>query len=455
MLSSQTSLWPLTKVQKICLCLLVALSLMFGAWVELRGALQKTRKTDVGVYLRAAWAVRTGKDLYSITDDRGWHYIYPPLLAIIMVPLADPPHNASRAGYLPYEVSLGLWYVLTLIMGFCGVHILAKALEDTSIDSSVRGQPAFCQRWWALRILSILILLPAIGRGQMRGQVDMLLVLLLCVTAASLLRNRRFRAGLWLSGAICIKMIPAFLLLLPTWRRDWRMLSGSVMGLVFGMIVIPIIAMGPDRVFAGYHDFYGDTILAGISGNTKGLLGGELTGIASTDSNAPMVILHNIMHPITASRPEVAATGVRLAHWLIGFLLTIITLFAAGWKNSGRYFSGRVEATPREIVFLGSLLLIMFIISPVFSPHYVSIALPLITVLLSTIWDLYSYPNIPWGWKVLFWLLVMSHLLTSIDRWIFWYLRDFGLVLLTTLLLWAGSIFMLHRTAGEIRSSIV
>ena len=50
--------------------------------------------TDIGPYLRAAWAVRTGGDIYAITattDDRGWHYLYPPLFAIIMSPFAAPP----------------------------------------------------------------------------------------------------------------------------------------------------------------------------------------------------------------------------------------------------------------------------------------------------------------------------------------------------------------------------
>jgi hypothetical protein len=448
---------PLTRAQKIGLCLLLLLSLTFGAWVELRGTgmADKVRRTDVGVYLRAAWAVRTGNDLYSITDNRDWHYVYPPLFAIIMVPLADPPPGMDRTGYLPYEVSVGLWYILTLIIGFFGVHILAKALEDKSGDRLLREQPLFCQRWWALRLLPILILLFAIGRSQMRGQVGMLISFLLCGTAASLLRGRRLRAGLWLSAAICIKMIPAFLLLLPLWRRDWRMLSGSFIGLLFGMIIIPMITMGPDRMLTGYHDLYQETILASITGNTEGSRGTELTGITSTDSNAPMVVIHNIMHPVKADRPKVASAGVRMTHWLIALCLTIITLYAAGLRGSGRWLSGKCEATCRELVFFGALLLVMLIASPVFHPHYVAMAIFLVTVLLSMLWDKYSYPNIPAGWKVLFWSLIVSHLLTSIDQGIFVYFRDFGLVLLSTLSLWAGSVFMLRRTTRDIQTPVV
>src|SRR5574340_419747 len=99
----RTVLGSLTWPQRAGLGLLLLLFIGFGSMVELRGALQHTRKTDAGVYMRAAWAVRTGRDPYSITDDRGWHYAYPPLLAILMAPLADPPPSADREGYIPYE----------------------------------------------------------------------------------------------------------------------------------------------------------------------------------------------------------------------------------------------------------------------------------------------------------------------------------------------------------------
>ena len=444
---------PLEKKQRVGLWLLLLLSITFGVWVELRGALQHTRKTDVGVYFRAAWAVRTGNDLYSVVDNRGWHYIYPPFFAILMSPLADPPSGMSRVGYMAYDVSLGIWYIVTLAMGVGGAHILAKALEETSSDPSVRNQPLFCQRWVALRILPLLILLPAIGRGLMRGQVDMPIAFLLCGVAASLLHKRRFRAGLWLAATICIKIIPVLLLLLPVWRRDWRMICGVLVGLAFWLIIIPLSVMGPHRVFSSYQTFYAEVISGGIAGNTGGRVGEELTGITSTDSNSPMVIMHNFIHPIRSIRPVVAADGVRLAHWLIALSLIIISLYAAGWRSSRHLFSGEVEANPREILFLGVLLLTMFFGSPVFSPHYVSIAIPLVAVVLSILWDKYSYPMIPVSWKVLFWAVFVSHILTSIDRGIFWYLRDFGLVLLTTLTLWGGCVFLLRRTAVEVHDS--
>ncbi len=103
----KTSSEPLSKLHVIGLSLLLITIIVFGAITEYRSAFLKMRRTDIGPYLRAAWSVRTGGDMYKITDDQGWHYTYPPLFAILMTPLADPPHGEDRTGYLPYEVTVG------------------------------------------------------------------------------------------------------------------------------------------------------------------------------------------------------------------------------------------------------------------------------------------------------------------------------------------------------------
>src|SRR5262245_17109635 len=76
-----------------------------GIVVEVRSAYLTRRMTDFQVYLRAAWAVRTGADVYAVQDDNHWHYNYPPLFAILLVPLADaPPGTAPLTGGVPFAV---------------------------------------------------------------------------------------------------------------------------------------------------------------------------------------------------------------------------------------------------------------------------------------------------------------------------------------------------------------
>ncbi|MBF0558986.1 MAG: DUF2029 domain-containing protein, partial [Nitrospirae bacterium] len=228
----------LRRIHKIGIGFLLALIILFGVWVEFRGALSHSRMTDLGPYLRAAWGVRVGGDIYWTTDDRGWHFVYPPLFAILMTPLADPPEGRDRTGYLPYKWSVGIWYVLTTLICIAGINKLANVIGDRYANlAAARGSYSSLQ-WWALRVIPVLVLLPAIGRSQMRGQVGLLIGFAFCCVAAAALEGKRFRAGLWLAGAICVKIIPAVLLVFAFWRRDWRMVLGSVLGLVVGLIII-------------------------------------------------------------------------------------------------------------------------------------------------------------------------------------------------------------------------
>src|SRR6516162_5939942 len=114
----------------------------------MRSAFMLRRMTDAGVFFRAAWAVRSGEDMYRITDNNDWHYNYPPLFAIVMAPLADAPAGLDRAGQLPYAVSIAIWFVINLLALAAAAHWLATAIERTSPDPWVRQTPPLCRQWW-------------------------------------------------------------------------------------------------------------------------------------------------------------------------------------------------------------------------------------------------------------------------------------------------------------------
>src|SRR5437764_945748 len=99
----------LTGWERAGLILLGIFVIAFGTLIELRSCFQHTRKTDFEVYLRAAWAVRTGADIYQVTCSNHYHYTYPPAFAIVMTPFADAPPEAPRHGLLPFSASVALW----------------------------------------------------------------------------------------------------------------------------------------------------------------------------------------------------------------------------------------------------------------------------------------------------------------------------------------------------------
>ncbi len=161
------------------------------------------------------------------------------------------------------------------------------------------------------------------------------------------------------------------------------------------------------------------------------------------DSNR-IVVLHNLIHPDRNSRPMVTAPGVR-GGVDGGVYHAGDYLLVSGWK--GRWYSGKVEATIAEVSLLSAFIPLMFVAGPIFHPHYVSMAVPVVMILIVILWERYSFGHMPLRWKALFWFIAVSQLLTSIDRGPFLYLRDFGLVLFSTMSLWAATLVAIRQTA--------
>jgi hypothetical protein len=412
------------------ICLLIAL-LGFGVLVEQRSAFLKRRMGDWSVFARTAWAVRTGEDIYSVTDENHFHYHYPPLFAILLWPLANPPAAADHAGYLPYAVSVGVWYVLSLLFLTLAVHALASALEPDT--------PRGSRRWWLLRMLPVLVCLPPIGHTLMRGQVGLLLLLLLCGLAAAVLRRRSAEAGLWLAGAICLKVIPAFLLLFPLVRRDGRCLASCFIGLIVGLGVVPLAVFGPERTTAYYREWAEDLIKPGLgAGGDGSARAKELLDITATDSQSFQAIFHNSLYPDPYQRPHQASEAVHRLHWLAGVFLTLVTLLVRP----------RRDDAAGQVLFLGSLILIMLLLSPVCHLHYFCLMVPLVMGLLAAAWEQQRSATVPAGLRVLLTAFVIANVLPQFGM--FQLLRDDGLVTYASLTLWAAAMVVLRQRTRQV-----
>src|SRR5207248_9605755 len=141
----------LTSWGKRGLVALVLVLVVFGAYTVKRSAYLSRRMGDLGCYVRAAWAVRAGEDLYAVPDDTRFHYNYPPLLAILMTPLADPPPGADSRGMVPFWVSVAVVYILSVGCLLLAVHLLAGALAAGAGVPVVPG----CRRWWARPLVPV------------------------------------------------------------------------------------------------------------------------------------------------------------------------------------------------------------------------------------------------------------------------------------------------------------
>ena len=129
-----------------------------------------------------------------------------------------------------------------------------------------------------------------------------------------MIRGRRGRAGWWLAAATCVKASSRPLLVLyPLSGRDWRMLGHFALGVVVGVVVIPVVALGPDRAWETTETFVNQTILPGLT-SKPGALSHELTDMTGTDNQSIQAIIHAAVNWGGKLPPEAAGgheTGAR------------------------------------------------------------------------------------------------------------------------------------------------
>ena len=425
----------LARWQRWGLLLLLVVVIAFGVLVEIRTAFLKRRMGDLGCYARGAWAVRTGADPYEVTDDTGWHYNYPPLFAILMAPLADPPPGVHTPGMLPWAWTAGIWYVLNLVLLALAVHWLAGALEKTSAFPWLRGQPVGGRAWWALRVFPVLVCLVPIGHTLMRGQANLVLFALLCGMAAGLLRGQSFRAGVCLAGMICIKVFPAYLALYPLWRRDARCLAGCAAGLFVGLVAIPLAVFGPELTIRHYEKFAQVLLGPALGVGEDQSRAVELIRVVATDTQAFQATIHNTLYLDRSTRPLQVAAWVRAAHWGIGAALTGLTLLAARRR--------RLDG-PRSVLLLGALTTIMLLLSPVCHLHNLVLSALLVVGLVMTDWERRDRPQTGWGLTALFTAYLALNIAPQCPG--LELTRDLGLAMYGALLLWMAAVVKLWRT---------
>ena len=422
----------LTQWERIGLFVFASVIVAFGALVVLRSAYQETRKTDFGVYARAAHAIRVGNDIYHIhtCDDNGWHYCYPPPFAILMVPLADPFNWEERTGYLPFGVSVGIWYALSIGLGWFSVHQFAKYALPDAVPGS--------RRWWYARMVPIYVCIGGIGYTVSRGQVNVLLLALIAGMYAAAIQRRPIATGAWLAGAIALKVIPGFLILFPLVRREWRAAFGLALGSIVLLFILPVSVWGINGAIQNNLTFVDAVLAPGALGTGDQTRAKELTDTTSTDSQSFQAMIHNLRHPDPDNRPNTADSVTRLSHWAIGGVMTIITLIVA-WRQP------RPTAAD-QLVFLGCLTAIMLLLSPVSHVHYYTLGLPLVAGL----W-LKSLDERPGrlvssrdtlimliGWGTITIAILLPYELTSIGR-------EYGAGTVATVALWAFAMRELSR----------
>ncbi len=88
--------------------ILLVLGFIWGIGISTfyRGVIGPKERTDLTVYLAAGQMVAEGRasNLYMVESHRHWHYVYPPLLAVLLAPVAKWPLTTTVS--LAYLLSI-------------------------------------------------------------------------------------------------------------------------------------------------------------------------------------------------------------------------------------------------------------------------------------------------------------------------------------------------------------
>src|SRR5271166_4215671 len=100
------------KFAYVAMIPIVALIILWYVDIQYRGQIIAGRieahRTDFTVFTEAGAALFDGRNLYRVTNPRGWYYLYPPLFALLVSPLS----------FLDSRSQVFIWYLISIASGF-------------------------------------------------------------------------------------------------------------------------------------------------------------------------------------------------------------------------------------------------------------------------------------------------------------------------------------------------
>ena len=225
------------------LLLILSLAIGIGISTFYRGAISHHQRTDLTVYLEAGKAVAEGRasHLYEVVSKRGWHYVYPPLLAILLAPFSK----------WPLQATVTLSYLLSLAC-LAGSIMLSRRLPENSQPAKTgRQDPAGVPESLGSRpkdwqiALAMFFCLPMFLTTLTRAQFGIIMLFFMMVIFYAYARQKKILAGLLLALAVTLKISPlAFLVFFFLMKREWKILASTAAGFSLFFFLLPSLAIG-------------------------------------------------------------------------------------------------------------------------------------------------------------------------------------------------------------------
>ena len=170
-------------------------------------------------------------------------YLYPPTFALLIQPVLL---------LSPYVASL-FWFGVTVGLLLIGVGLLFRQIK-------LRDH----------RMRVALLLLPMLFTPVLMtfylGQVNILIFVLITLVYLTFVHRRPYASGVLLALSIWIKIWPIVLIAYFVWKREWKVVSGAIIGLLLiGVLTFSLAGVGQTT------SFFTDRLPEIIHGTERGL----------------------------------------------------------------------------------------------------------------------------------------------------------------------------------------
>ena len=209
-------------------------------------------RTDFTVYTIAGQTMLYGGDPYTVSNLRGWKYIYPPLFALLVAPLAD----------LDPEIQVTVWFAISVLLGWGCLRECVRIASVALPGEPMRGPFGPIPTWVGAAAVTAAAV-PALNCLQ-RGQIGIAVLYFLLLGFRLLVQSQNtsgaFLAGVALALPIVFKatpLLPVAVALaqqaLAAWFSPGRIsrllrpsanLAGAAFGLLLFLLFIPAWVIG-------------------------------------------------------------------------------------------------------------------------------------------------------------------------------------------------------------------
>lgn len=239
---------------------IAALVIGLAVWgltdVRRRGRLDpqhpEVHRTDFTVYTIAGQTMLYGGDPYTVSNPRGWKYLYPPLFALLVAPLAD----------LDPEIQVTVWFAISVLLGWGCLRECVRIARVALPSEPLRGPFGPIPTWVGAAAVTAAAV-PALNCLQ-RGQIGIAVLYFLLLGFRLLVQcqniSQAFLAGVVLTLPVVFKatpLLPVAVALaqqaLAAWFSPGRIssllrpsanLAGAAFGLLLFLLFVPALVVG-------------------------------------------------------------------------------------------------------------------------------------------------------------------------------------------------------------------